>query len=62
MAYTGNDSYERQIYDKLIEAGVSDSDANTFARIMAERNKFYSGLIREPDYVGGFITWLRSKF
>lgn len=63
MAYTGNDSYERQIYDKLVEAGVSDNDANTMARIEATRQKesgFLTGCIRE-DRIGGFISWLRNK-
>ena len=60
MAYTGNNSYEKEIYDKLIEAGFTDNDANSMARIKANIDKDYAGLVRK-DSVGGFFNWLRNK-
>ena len=45
MAYTGDNSYERQIYDKLIKAGIPDSDANIMARMCTDNMQ--GGLIRK---------------
>lgn len=46
MAYNGNDSLERELYNKFIKAGFTDKEANILAKIQGERS--LSGRIREP--------------
>lgn len=53
MAYNGDNSYERQIYDKLVEAGFSDEDANLL---------FHTWLrSQEGGYVDYRSSWQRLK-
>ena len=33
MAYNGNDSLERELYNKFIKAGFTDKEANILAKI-----------------------------
>lgn len=46
MAYNGNDSLERELYNKFIKAGFTDKQANILVKIQRERS--LGGLIREP--------------
>lgn len=48
MAYNGNDSLERELYNKFIKAGFTDEEANTLAKIKKELSTTLGGLVREP--------------
>lgn len=63
MAYTGNDPYEKKLYEKYLEAGLPDESANLLARLPNEldgrvRSKW--DVVKEQG-VSGFVSWLKCK-
>lgn len=48
MAYNGNDSLERELYNKYIKAGFTDEEANSLAKIEKKLSTTLGGIIREP--------------
>jgi len=64
MAYTGNDPLKKVYYEKLIEAGFSDEDANLLARLdttsLSGRVLTPKGMISEEGF-SGLMNYLKSK-
>ena len=62
MAYTGKDPYEKTVYERLIEAGFDEEDANIFSTVGygGGRVRTKWDIVREEG-IPGLLRLIKSK-